>query len=35
MEEQIGSFCNKLAIVVHHCGQGDLDAFLGDLLRNP
>jgi hypothetical protein len=33
--EKISGFGNKLAIVVHDRGQGDLDAFLGNLLRNP
>jgi hypothetical protein len=33
--EQISGFCNEFAIIVHDRGQGDLDAFLGNLLRDP
>jgi hypothetical protein len=33
--EKISGFCNKLAIIVHDRGQGDFDAFLGNLLRDP
>jgi hypothetical protein len=33
--EEISGFCNKLAIIVHDRSQGDFDAFLGNLLRDP